>query len=218
MIVAIEGPSAAGKTTWCRTHFPGGFVEEAVDDIAAPDLYADPNQVARFWVNFAVQNWQRALELESANGIAVCDGDPFHLCYSWAVWKSGALTNTLFEVESELYRSAFEQKHIGFADYVLWLGVPTEELRRRAKSDPTRRRKRHEMYLGLVPWMKAWYEAREQFLPGTVRSLLNTLSVRDLPGGFSPSRHDTQIFDQLLLELKDAKPAPNANGEEIIMG
>src|ERR1700683_1134349 len=38
MIVAIEGPSAAGKTTWCRTHSPEGFVEPAPENVDGPDL------------------------------------------------------------------------------------------------------------------------------------------------------------------------------------
>ena len=151
MIVVIEGPSAVGKTTWCRTHFPGGFLEEALSDIAAPDLYSDSNEVARFWVDFALQNWQRALVLESEKGIAICDGDPFHLYFSWALWKTGALDGKLFALESELYRKAIEEKRLGFADYILWLDAPLAELRLRARADTTRRRKRNEIYLALVP-------------------------------------------------------------------
>lgn len=201
MIVAIEGPSAAGKTTWCRSHFPYNCVQEAPADIAAPDLFGDPTEVAQFWVGYAVQNWQLALAIEKEHGIAVCDGDPFHLYYSWALWKSGALAETLFEIESGLYRTAFEEKQVGFVDHVLWLEAPVEELRRRARTDPTRRRKRHEMYLALVQWMKAWLQERERILPGTVREMTEGLDVRALDNGSSSWRYDTQVMDGMLERL-----------------
>ena len=154
MIVAIEGPSAAGKTTWCRSHFPDRHVHETPENIAAPDLFADPAEVGHFWVNHATANWQKALALEREHGIAVCDGDPFHLYYSWALWKSGTLTRTFLRSSRNSTARRYENQQIGFVDHVLWLDVPEEELRRRAMADRTRRRKRHEMYLAIVPWMK----------------------------------------------------------------
>ena len=198
MIVAIEGPSAAGKTTWCRSHFPGACVAEAPADIVAPDLYADPAEVARFWVNYAIQNWQLALAIEQEHGIAVCDGDPFHLYYAWALWKSGALAKTLFEIESELYRRAFEKRQVGFVDYVLWLEAPVKELRRRAQADTTRRRKRHEMHLALLPWMKAWFEERERILPRTLRALTDGLRVDRLKTSGLSLRYDSALMDAMV--------------------
>jgi hypothetical protein len=107
MIVAVEGPSAAGKTMWCSAHCGDLLVREAPENIAAPDLYADPAAVGRFWVDHYGENWQRALAIEREHGIAVCDGDPFHLYFAWALWKAGALDQRLFEIERELYREAF---------------------------------------------------------------------------------------------------------------
>jgi deoxyadenosine/deoxycytidine kinase len=202
MIVAIEGPSAAGKTTWCRSHYPHRCVEEAAENIAAPDFYADPAIVGQFWVNHAVANWHRALVCERKHGIAVCDGDPFHLYFSWSLWKSGARAETLFEIESELYRSAFEKEQLGFVDHVLWLEAPMDELRRRAQADSTRRRKRHEMYLALVPWMKAWFQEREQILPGTVHALTDGLQVAELSSGSAPQRYDTALMDEMVERMR----------------
>ncbi len=202
MIVAIEGASAAGKTTWCRSHAPHNCVPEAPESIAAPDLFADPTDVGQFWVNRAVETWQKALAIERQHGIAFCDGDPFHLYYSWALWKSGALSGKLFEIESALYRSAFEEEQVGFVDHVLWLELPEDELRRRAAGDATRRRKRHEMYLGLVPWMKTWFGQRERLLPGTVRGLTENLVVEDLPGHPRAFRYDVRVMDELVDGLR----------------
>lgn len=202
MIVAIEGPSAAGKTTWCRTHCRDLWVEETAANIVAPDVYDDPAEVGRFWVDHAIANWQRALEIERDRGVAVCDGDPFHLYFAWALWKSGALDRKLFDIESEFYRTAFEQMQIGLVDLVLWLDVPLEELRRRAKADRSRRRKRHEMYLALTPWMEIWFDARERFLPGTVRPVTEWFGIED-PGRTSlPERYDLETLNHILEQIE----------------
>jgi hypothetical protein len=201
MIVAIEGASAAGKTTWCRSHFPESLVPEAAEDIAAPDLFANAAEVGQFWTNHAMENWQKALVREREHGLAVCDGDPFHLYFSWALWKSGTLDRHLFEIESALYRNAFEKRQIGFADHVLWLEVPDAELRRRAKADSTRRRKRHEIYLSLVPWMKKWFQARESILPGTLRPLLDGLCIEDLQPIAEAHRYNAAVMVRMLNHL-----------------
>jgi hypothetical protein len=197
MIVAIEGASAAGKTTWCRRYFPD-HVSEAPETIAAPDLFANPAEVGQFWVNHAIESWQKALTLEREQGIAVCDGDPFHLYYSWALWKSGALTPELFNIESALYREAFNKQQIGFADHVLWLDVPGEELRRRAQADSTRRRRRHELYLALVPWVRSWFVIRESLLPGTVHALQDEFRVDELNPAANTHRYDTRAMERML--------------------
>lgn len=202
MIVAIEGPSAAGKTTWCRTHCGNAWVQEAPYHISAPDLYADPVAVARFWVKHNSSSWQVALDLESAQGIAVCDGDPFHLYFAWSLWKAGALDGALFQVERELYSEAFERRLMGFADLVLWLEAPEAELRRRAKNDNLRPRKRHEIYLALIPWMKRWFEARERALPGSVLPLRSDLGLEQLPEVTMSQRYSNDALGEMLKRLE----------------
>lgn len=81
MIVVMEGPSAAGKTTWCRTHCPDSVSENVSENLAAPDLYDEPQAVAHFWVEFNAKQWQTALQIEKQTGIACCDGDPLHLIF-----------------------------------------------------------------------------------------------------------------------------------------
>jgi hypothetical protein len=202
MIVAIEGASAAGKSTWCRLHFPHQHVAETAENIAAPDLFADPAEVGQFWVKHAIESWQRALAIERENGIAVCDGDPFHLYFSWALWKARVLGQKLFEIESELYRSAFDKKQIGMVDHVLWLEVSIEELRRRAQADFTRRRKRHQTYLGLVPWMTAWFAQRERILPHSVHAVTAGLVPMGLGTDSESKRYDTAVIGEILHGLR----------------
>ncbi len=47
VIVAVEGPSAAGKTTWCRA-VPGQFVAEYIPTGQEPDG-SDPAEQAACW-------------------------------------------------------------------------------------------------------------------------------------------------------------------------
>jgi len=197
MIIALEGPSAAGKTTWCRAHCPHPWVEEAPYHIAAPDPYADPADVAGFWVQHNSANWQRALTIERKHGVAVCDGDPFHLYFAWSLWQSGALGGKLFAIERELYRERFERQQMGFVDLVLWLEAPEDELRRRARADTARKRKRHEIYLALVPWMERWFAARERLLPGRVRALNGDFRWQEVDGRCSARRYDVGLMDEL---------------------
>jgi hypothetical protein len=167
MIVVIEGPSAIGKTTWCRTHAPK-YVKEAPFNLDAPDLFADPIDVANFWVTFNSGLWASALQIEKQEGIAGCDSDPLHLYFSFSLWKAGAMERRLFDAEVQLYRRAMARHRVGFADFVLWQCAPLEELRRRARADAEHRRRRHELYLLLIPCMKLWFEARERALPGSL--------------------------------------------------
>ncbi|MDF2895322.1 MAG: hypothetical protein K0Q46_2108, partial [Rhodococcus erythropolis] len=89
MIVAVEGPSAAGKTTWCRTQLGGqtaaeGFVAEYQPTGREPDG-TDLDVQASYWATVNSKRWSQAEELESRTGIALCDSDPLKLHYSWCL-------------------------------------------------------------------------------------------------------------------------------------
>ena len=181
------------------------MVPEAPETIDAPN-YKEPDAaaVAAFWVDHNTKAWQTALQFERETGIAVCDSDPLHLYYSWALWKSGAISSALFEIELPLYRRAVAQGQLGFADLVLTLDAPVAELRRRAQADATRRRRRHETHLTLIPWIQLWFRARERVLPGTVRQWTDGLRVRDLAAHSPPAhRYDPTVLDRIVDELCD---------------
>jgi len=211
MIVVMEGPSAVGKTTWCRAHCPEVFVEEAPENIQAPSIASDPAEVAEFWVNFNAGLWEAGLEMERKRGVAVFDSDPFHLFFSWALWKVGFMTSALFEKELALYRRAIEQQRIGFADYIVWREAPLEELRRRAEGDSTRGRRRHEVYLSLIPWMKSWFAARERVLPGSLLSWSPEFRLEDVGTSHAlPHRYDPTILDRMILALNQPRSTAQA--------
>ena len=203
MIIAVEGPSAVGKTTWCRAYCPDGFVGEAAENVDAPDLYASPTGVADFWVRFNIDRWLTAMRLERERGLAVCDGNPLGAAFSWAAWKAQHIPSTLFDRELSLYRQAIADRRIGFVDRVLWLDATLEELRRRARSDSTRGRKRHEVYLQMIPWLKAWVDAREGVLASTMRYGSDESLIRDW-SDWPPliQRYDPTILDRMMLALR----------------
>ena len=49
MIIVVEGPSGAGKTTWCRTHVGANALLEALPDHAT--VPTEPQAAARFALN-----------------------------------------------------------------------------------------------------------------------------------------------------------------------
>jgi len=143
------------------------------------------------------------LQIDKRHGLAVCDTDPLHLYFSWSLWKVGALDPQLFAAEVPLYRRALQQKWIGFADLVLWREAPIEELRMRAKLDGTRRRRRHKLYLSLLPWMRQWFDARTRVLPDSVRAWREVVAPKDFANVATPScRYDLGAFDALLSDLQ----------------
>lgn len=202
MIIAIEGPSAAGKTRWSRAHCPQNLIEEASKDIVAPDLYADPLVVAEFWVNHNISRWQNARHIERERGVALCDSEPFNLRFSWSAWKAGIIDRALFDIEFPLYRRAVEDRKMGFADITLWMDAPLNVLRQRAADDATRRRKRHETYLRMIPWMRAWVEAKNLVLPGSLREWSESTRLEDLTAGaISRRRYDAAVVDEMIERL-----------------
>lgn len=88
VLVAVEGPSAAGKTTWCRAH-AGRFVAEYSPAGREPDG-VDLALQAGYWVETNSARLAAAAELERTEGVAVCDGDPLKLHYSWCLAAVGA--------------------------------------------------------------------------------------------------------------------------------
>lgn len=69
VIVAVEGPSAAGKTTWCRKQ-PWPVVAEYVPTGGEPDG-SDQDRQAAYWVEVNSGRWQQALELEDQRAVVL---------------------------------------------------------------------------------------------------------------------------------------------------
>jgi hypothetical protein len=199
VIVVVEGPSAAGKTTWCRRHL-SAFVHEYTPTGFEPHG-TDPAVHAAYWVSVNSHRWNQARALEDEIGLAVCDGDPLKLHYSWCLSRVGAVPRTRFDHELAQARRAFADDALGLADLVL-VSIPTAEtLRSHRDADPTRRRRSFDLHARLGEHLRAWYEALDALEPGRV--------IWNLPPGGLPAampqpratRSDVALLDALATAL-----------------
>ncbi|MFE3542779.1 hypothetical protein ACFXK0_07395 [Nocardia sp. NPDC059177] len=199
MIVAVEGPSAAGKTTWCKR---AGlrFVAEYLPTRVEPDG-SDPEEQARYWTEVNARRWMRARELEEQIGVAVCDSDPLKLHYSWCLAAVGAGPVVRFERELAAVRQAFTQRRLGFADVVL-LSIPEpQQLAAQRAGDPTRRRRHFELHAQLAEPLRQWYSALGRLDPGRVVDGFPTELGDAIPEAPRTDRCDRDLLDSLVDEL-----------------
>jgi hypothetical protein len=148
VIVVVEGPTAAGKTTWCRRHAGAGIVPEYLPTGTEPDG-SDLQAQADYWVAVNSQRWAQARAVEAATGLAVCDSDPLKLHYSWCLSRIGVAPRAQWEHEYAAARTAFAAHRLGLADVVLLSIPPLEVLRQRRDGDPTRRRRQFDLHVRL---------------------------------------------------------------------
>jgi hypothetical protein len=202
VIVAVEGPSAAGKTTWCRA-LGREFVSEYLPTGHEPDG-TDPDTRAGYWVGVNESRWSSALALEATHGVAVCDSDPLKLHYAWCLARTGADSPVRFLSEYARVREAFSLRRLGFADAVM-ITLPDEQtLRRRKTSDTTRTRRSFELHLQLRKPLTEWYRRLEELRPGGVLWQLPTQSadLNVIAGEVRPSnRYDLGLLDALVDSL-----------------
>lgn len=147
VIVAIEGTSAAGKTTWCRTHAPGLSVPE------------EPSSRKR---------WQMALAVEREHGLAVCDTDPAKLYYAYALWRSRRLDDAGWLASCAQTREAFAAGELGLTDLTCFAERDLGALERHRADDASRRRHRFDLHVELQPLFREWWEAVDAIEPGRV--------------------------------------------------
>lgn len=179
MIVVVEGPSAAGKTSWCRRQV-GRFVPE----YAGPPAPAEPGDgqaLARHWARVSMRRWADAEALERSDGIAFCDTDPVKLHYAWGMAALGLAPRATFDRELAVLRTAFRTGRLGLADAVL-VGLPeTETLQARRDGDETRRRRNFATHVQLREPLRQWYETVDALDPGRVIWQLPDEGVPKLP-------------------------------------
>lgn len=201
MIIVVEGPSGAGKTTWCRTHAGAHALLEALPDLTA--VPRDPHAAARFWVERNVARWNDVLERERRDGLVVVDTDPFKLHYVWSRWRTGQATIEQWELERTTSREAFSAGRYALADVVLYADVDEATLRTRRASDPTRTRRNFESHVRLRESSLRWYRALDALDPGRVIFGLpdDGITPRILARGQRRERSGPALFDRLMREL-----------------
>lgn len=199
VIVAVEGPSAAGKTTWCRSHASAVVAEYAPtgNEPDGSDLHAQ----AAHWVAVNAHRWARARALERQVGLAVCDSDPLKLDYSWCLARIGAASWARFDDELSAVRCAFAADALGFADLVLVSIPPLAALRRQRDADTARRRRSFDLHAQLAEPLRDWYLAVDALDPGRVVWHLPPSGLPPVVPQPRASRSDNALLEELVASL-----------------
>lgn len=198
MIAVVEGPSAAGKTSWVRSHHKESAVWEYQATGSEPSYAEGSQDAAVFWADANARRWQEAIELEARTGLAVCDTDPLKLHYVWTLWRIGEVTHERWIAEARQARLRFADGRLGLADLVL-VELPDEAaLRQRKEHDATRRRSNFELHVRLAEPLRQWYSAVDALEPGRVRWSLpeGPVSRETVPA--RQQRSGTDLFDALV--------------------
>ena len=127
MIIVVEGPSGAGKTTWCRTHAGANALLEALPDHST--VPNGPEAAARFWVERNVARWEKILAREARDGLVVVDTDPFKLHFVWTLLRSGQISELEWTMQRDAARDAFASGRYALADVFLVSDVDVATLR-----------------------------------------------------------------------------------------
>lgn len=192
MIVVVEGPSASGKTTWCRRHAPRWLPEPGAGTM---------DEILRYQIH----RWRQALEADAMDEVVVLDGDPFKLYYSWAERKIGRLSDLEWSSIADTTRVDFVTGDLGVADLVLYSDPSEDELRRRQEGDATRTRRNFERHMVMRPFFRRWYEAVARLDPARVvwAHPPDGLTGDLLAVGRRPSRSSPKLLAELLNDLDD---------------
>jgi hypothetical protein len=201
VIIVVEGPSAAGKTTWTTAHAPPGAVIAETPSGPAPDRNLDPDGAAAHWAILSAARWHAARQAEQATGIAVCDTDPLKLHYIWSLWRTGHASTGQWHAELSATRQLFARHDLGIADLILVEIPDPATLTARRRADTTRQRRNFDLHRQLAGPLRDWYHAIEQLDPTRVHWELptglpdtNTLGPRDNNTG-------TDTLDALIDQL-----------------
>jgi hypothetical protein len=200
MIVVVEGPSAAGKTTWIAAHHQGAAVIGEARPGPAPDRRSDP--AAAHWAKVSAARWAAACQAEQAAPIALCDTDPFKLHYVWCLWQAGHATAGQWRAERNASRQLFAARRLGIADLILVSIPEPATLAARRHADTTRRRRNFDLHAQLVGPLRDWYHAVSALDPDRVRWELPATGLPGL-GTLQPRNPRTgkAIFDALIKQL-----------------
>lgn len=201
MIIVVEGPSAAGKTTWIAAHCQPDTVIAETPAGPAPDRTADPGGAAAHWAAVSAARWHAARLAEQRAGTAVCDTDPLKLHYVWSLWQTGHVSRRQWQSEVGAARELFALHRLGIADLILVEIPDLATLAARRRADPTRLRSRFELHAQLAGPLREWYQAVERLDPARVHWELPATGVPSTTAGPRQERTGTGAFDSLISQL-----------------
>lgn len=167
MVAALEGPSAAGKTTWLHRSVPPGQIIAEHGRIEIPAVRVGDE--AAFWAELNAQRWQHAVAVEGLSGRAYSDGEPLKLHYDYGLARVGLLPWEHFKAAVAACRSQIRRRRLGLVDVVLCSIPDPDTLDRRKRADASRRRSNFAVNRRLGPALHDWYSTLEQLAPERIR-------------------------------------------------
>ena len=201
MIIVVEGPSGAGKTTWCRTHAGANALLEALPDHST--VPTEPEAAARFWVERNVARWQEVLTREARDGLVVVDTDPFKLHFVWTLFRTGQVGEVEWTTQRDAARDALASERYALADVFLVSDVDDATLRARRDADPSRTRRNFKRHVLLRDSLLRWYSAIDRLEPGRVIFGLPVAGITPdlIATGKRKRRSGPDLFEDLMKEL-----------------
>ena len=199
MIVVVEGPSAAGKTTWIARYRDDAPVINEDAGGAPVDATSGELAAADHWAQVNANRWEMAVEAEHHAQLVLCDTDPFKLHYTWSLWRVGRASGSEWRAAREASRRMFAVGRLGVADLIL-VSIPDPDvLARRKASDSSRARRNFELHKQLSEPLREWYHAVSRLDPLRVRWSLPDESIHGLAllGTRSP-RTGTEVYEKLI--------------------
>jgi hypothetical protein len=195
MILVVEGPSAAGKTTWI-SQWPARFVVQEIGRVRPPSA-ADPEEIAACFVALNCARWEQAIAIEHAEGLAICDTDPLKLHYDYCLARTAGGSWAQFWASIEACRSAIVAERLGIADLVCCSIPDAATLDQHRRSDLKRTRRDFTTHQALGPALNDWYRGLERLDPGR----LVWEFPRVLPEPATRPRFDLRTFDEWIQAL-----------------
>jgi hypothetical protein len=201
VIIVVEGPSGAGKTTWCRTHGGANALLEALPDHAT--VPTDPEAAARYWVERNAARWEEVLAREQRDGLVVVDTDPFKLHFVWTLFRTGQVSQVEWTMQRDAARDAFAAGRYALADVFLVANVDDATLRARRDADPSRTRRNFQRHVLLRDALLRWYSAIDRLEPGRVVFGFpeDGITPELIAKGRRATRSGLELFDELMNEL-----------------
>jgi hypothetical protein len=202
MILTVEGPSAAGKTTWVYEHFDQALINDELRIESAPGREASPKEVASFWAKISKERWSAVSAQEAETGMVVCDSDPFKLHYVWSLWRIGKVGDDRWRAEMLATRKLFADNELGISDLML-VYIPNKTvLESHARSDPSRSRLNFKLHAQLSEPLREWYEAIQQVDPIRVLWEFPQDGIDGFKAmGARKARSGTELFDKIMDNL-----------------
>lgn len=201
VIVVVEGPSAAGKTTWAAAQEPNAVLAELGP--VTPPSGLSVTGLARFWTDVNCGRWQEAVRIEAERRLTVCDTDPLKLHYAYCLARIGAARWEHFEAGVAHTTEAICAGRLGLADLMLVRIPDDESLRRQRSSDTMRERHNFDLHRRLSPSLRDWYDSLAQLDPGRVRWDY----PEEMPSHVVRERYDVNLFrawmERLLRPLRE---------------